>query len=1234
MNNCRFFKLFFAVAVALFMAVPHEASAAGIFARSTPLDWSHRTQKKTPDVKTRNAVRKFSEKNGNKWTVRYNPQTGAPESLMHGKSSKRYHGRKNRDGSDLFLKENAEMLNIDVSSLKEAGETSFFGMNHLRYQQYYKGLPVEFSYTKVHMTEDGEVTGYQSSYNKDIDLDINPSVSAAQAIQTAGAASGMSIRVSSHTLVVYPDFNTDTAYLAWKIRGRSFDGLHIWVYYVDAHSGKVLFSYDDMRRAGKQYSSTAKVYDISPVPVDPYPFYQKPSTYWQHSNGRLMSKNLTDQYIWIKDYTIRTVTEEDGVARSTKSLVYNPTSKNWETPSSPDYIQGKIFSSLKGPYFSVVNFRGMSSYWNNGQGVIRSGNLEDIYRIQSPVPYPNNAYLAWSSKLKPLLNDGETFAAQYPVFNSPFEVGAMDDDGNITDEDEVFVEDNKGVRMGSYLGKRTNSFLGPSVENPEFYVKLKSDASGRHQGFTIYKSSYIVLTKNPEVDEGYNQIDWSTTTSYNPNHYYENRRFYVDTSLGAGGTFGIDEANTFYHLNKMRRYFMQFNRIRTSVNSTHSRQPVNLDGHLDVMVHANGNADEMYNKIDLMERRGLANAFYDLENNNIFFGDGIFDGINQDAELFAYRSFALDGTIIRHEYTHYVVHQIYNIINFGEFGAISEALSDYFSLASFWQEGENGEGNWMEKMSLSKVGNFVTSEPRDLSLGDKKLTLDWKGELYNDSQILSQALYELRKGYTYNLGNLGDTGSTWSNLPVADLVIWGALFYFPDSFLNLYEAMDDVCGRINSVYPGKCDRDKISGAFMDHEMITGGSTANSDEYEASAGGLCQNNNGPECASDITEKSEIQALIYPKGDLDYYTFTANSGVFTAELTLPDDGNYKFHGYMLTLYDSNRNQLMEVIPLLDSAITSDYCFSDEECRSVEQTVKLVYNIPKSGRYYLAVTAPQSTYPEGWGISPEHSEKPYVLKTSFIQQGHVTAYVDRSTYASKFDNDIIKFDAPVIMAAATSKNIINESDDDRTIVAYDNNKYAAETSFSHVQLWDIQGNKLEQASSIYTPESGRMIAIIQCPNEPSSVPVVNSTGSIRGCFQIQQGFSRRYPAVGSVVVEVIGKNHMGAQVSIGKSKPVNLIAQSSKFEAYNNVLLKGEGEAVIRFAATGSGRLTIKAYTQTGTLVKVITDREVYAGEQGNETWDGTNDKGSRVASGVYFIKAEGPGLNKIEKVAVVR
>jgi len=1234
MNNCRFFKLFFAVAVALFMAIPHEASAAGIFARSTPLDWSHRTQKKAPDVKTRNAVRKFSEKNGNKWTVRYNPQTGAPESLMRGKSSKRYPGRKSRDRSDLFLKENAEMLNIDVSSLKEAGETSFFGMNHLRYQQYYKGLPVEFSYTKVHMTEDGEVTGYQSSYNKDIDLDINPSVSAAQAIQTAGAVSGMSIRVSSHTLVVYPDFNTDTAYLAWKIRGRSFDGLHIWVYYVDAHSGKVLFSYDDMRRAGgyKKYTSKAKIYDISPVPSESYPFYQKPSTYWQNSNPQLILKKLSDQYIWIKDYTTRTVTDNEGTAYSTHSLIYDLNSKNWIHPNNPGSIEGKIFSAMKGPYFSVINFRGQSTHWDNGKSDMRSGNLADIYRIQSPVPYPNNVYLSWRSILEPLLGENhgkETFMAQYPVFNSPFEVGDMDDDGNITDEDEVFVEDNKGVRMGSYLGKRTISFLGPSIENPEFYVKLKSDSSGRHQGFTIYKSSYIVLTEYPENDGISNDIDWSTTTPASSG----NIRFYVDTSLGSGGTFGIDEVNTFYHLNKMRRYFMQFNRIRTDVNTTHSRQPVNLDGHLDVMVHANGRADEMFNKIDLIEKRGMANAFYDLENNNIFIGDGIFDGINQDSDLFAYRSFALDGTIIRHEYTHYVVHQIYNIINFGEFGAISEALSDYFALASFWQEGEIE--NKADKKNLTKMGNFVTSEPRDLSLGDKKMTLNWKGELYNDSQILSQALYSLGKnGGTYYLGKLDNTGSTWSNLPVADLVIWGALFYFPDSFLNLYEAMDDVCGRINSAYPGKCNRDKISGAFMDHEMITGGSTANSDEYEAAAGGLCQNNNGPECAADITEKSEIQALIYPKGDLDYYTFTANSGVFTAELTLPDDGNYKFHGYMLTLYDSNRNQLMEAIPLLDSAITSDYCFSDEECRSVEQTVKLVYNIPKSGRYYLAVTAPQSTYAEGWGLSPEHSEKPYVLKTSFIQQGHVTAYVDRSTYASKFDNDIIKFDAPVIMAAATSKNIINESNDDRTIVAYDNDKYAAETSFSHVQLWDIQGNKLEQASSIYTPESGRMIAIIQCPNEPSSVPVVNSTGSIRGCFQIQQGFSRRYPAVGSVVVEVIGKNHMGAQVSIGKSKPVNLIAQSSKFEAYNNVLLKGEGEAVIRFAATGSGRLTIKAYTQTGTLVKVITDREVYAGEQGNETWDGTNDKGSRVASGVYFIKAEGPGLNKIEKVAVVR
>jgi hypothetical protein len=35
-----------------------------------------------------------------------------------------------------------------------------------------------------------------------------------------------------------------------------------------------------------------------------------------------------------------------------------------------------------------------------------------------------------------------------------------------------------------------------------------------------------------------------------------------------------------------------------------------------------------------------------------------------------------------------------------------------------------------------------------------------------------------------------------------------------------------------------------------------------------------------------------------------------------------------------------------------------------------------------------------------------------------------------------------------------------------------------------------------------------------------------------------------------------------------------------------------------------------------------------------WDGTNTSGGKVASGIYFVKAKGPGLDRVVKIAVVR
>jgi hypothetical protein len=423
----------------------------------------------------------------------------------------------------------------------------------------------------------------------------------------------------------------------------------------------------------------------------------------------------------------------------------------------------------------------------------------------------------------PSLTGDDVLAKVLPRFQA-FKVGELDSYGTVNDDDFVTVKNPAMAGnqvVGTYITQHTSAFYGAPVENNAFTVTLKSNESGTNDGFIIASSTYIYLTDTPATtNNNTGTIVWSTSA------VNASGLFYLDKTHGP--TFGLAEPNAFYHLNKMRRYFGLLNR-----NFYSGPTPVDLDSRINVMVHAAGAPD-------VVPYRGMENAFYDLENDYMFFGDGPRDLTS------AYRPLSLDGTIVRHEYTHLAVHRIYPIINFGEFGAMSEALSDYFSLASFWYEGyAEGDNN---KKNLDALGRFLGPDySRPISGTTAKLpsagiTGTWQGELYNDSLILSQTLYSLRRGGTYDLGTIGG-GGLFAGLPTSDFLVWAALFYFPDSFANLQEAILDVCTHVqDSVAPGSCDstrRALINSAFSDHN-ISGGNSG--DAYETSAvSGLCVNN---------------------------------------------------------------------------------------------------------------------------------------------------------------------------------------------------------------------------------------------------------------------------------------------------------------------------------------------------------------------------------------------------------
>ncbi len=74
-------------------------------------------------------------------------------------------------------------------------------------------------------------------------------------------------------------------------------------------------------------------------------------------------------------------------------------------------------------------------------------------------------------------------------------------------------------------------------------------------------------------------------------------------------------------------------------------------------------------------------------------------------------------------------------------------------------------------------------------------------------------------------------------------------------------------------------------------------------------------------------------------------------------------------------------------------------------------------------------------------------------------------------------------------------------------------------------------------------------------------------------------------------------------------------------------------ISFSVKEKGRVTLRVYDVEGRLVRTLVDEVRDAGSY-REVWDGTNNRGAGVASGVYFYKMEATGFTRARKMAILR
>lgn len=81
-----------------------------------------------------------------------------------------------------------------------------------------------------------------------------------------------------------------------------------------------------------------------------------------------------------------------------------------------------------------------------------------------------------------------------------------------------------------------------------------------------------------------------------------------------------------------------------------------------------------------------------------------------------------------------------------------------------------------------------------------------------------------------------------------------------------------------------------------------------------------------------------------------------------------------------------------------------------------------------------------------------------------------------------------------------------------------------------------------------------------------------------------------------------------------------------------LKG-GKTNIRLALAQAGMASVKVYSLQGQLVKTLADQYLAAGNY-DYAWAAVNDGGNLVASGVYLIRVKSPGIDKTQKVVVIK
>lgn len=288
---------------------------------------------------------------GGSWMVhQWNPQTGTPRHIIGTGAqlgTSVYSAEMAESMARDVIADNATILGADPDQLKLARTENGLGKWTATFQQTFAGIDVWQGLVRLSFTEEGRLNYMGSTFHGNLDLNPIPSLSKENAAMIARGSLPFNrdtdyLKDEAQLLVLPVPLNVDeeSVHLVWRVTVHTENPLGDWVTHVDAHTGNILWRYNDIHFLDFNGTTGADI---------------EPGTYC----NPIESQNLSHLNV--------TISGVGGIASDANG--------DWTIPYAGTDPH-TVTATLDGPYIGVDNMAGANAYFS---GTATPGTLFSVY---------------------------------------------------------------------------------------------------------------------------------------------------------------------------------------------------------------------------------------------------------------------------------------------------------------------------------------------------------------------------------------------------------------------------------------------------------------------------------------------------------------------------------------------------------------------------------------------------------------------------------------------------------------------------------------------------------------------------------------------------------------------------------------------------------------------------------------------------------------------------------------